>query len=118
LELSAASAISNSLTFSATGLPDGLVVDLNTAPFPARCQRRRLIVPVHVHFTVSDGTNSTSQDFAWKVAPITVNAITDQFNFDGTKYSLAVTAHYHGRALSSSAPRDYPMACRSTARPA
>src|SRR5438094_640775 len=53
-------------------------------------------LPDRVHVTASDGTNSTSQDFVWKVAPITVTAITDQFNFDGDEVSFAVTAHYHG----------------------
>jgi hypothetical protein len=97
LPLQAASASGSSLSFSATGLPDGLSINTSTGVVSGTLAADAVTTtPDVVAVTTTSGTNSTTQTFTWTVANITLTAVGDQLNHDGDTVSLALSAHYHG----------------------
>ena len=83
----------DTLTYTATGLPNGLAIDLNSGLITGT-----LIIngQFNVVVSVNDGTVSTDAAFQWNVLelnlPPALNAVADQTNFQGDTVSLQLSA--------------------------
>jgi hypothetical protein len=92
LALTASDAPGNTLTYSATGLPDGLSIDPAAGIISGTLQNDAASnTPYAVTATVSDGTASMSQTFNWTVNYVGVAAPGDQYNTGGDAVSLPIT---------------------------
>jgi hypothetical protein len=94
LALSGASASGGSLTWVATGLPDGLSVVASSGLITGTLTPGAAADgPFEVQVFVSDGTARSSGQFAWAVAPyVSLAPVTDQSNLEGDTVSLALSA--------------------------
>ncbi len=96
LSLSASDSAQNALTFSATGLPDGLTIDSYTGViFGAIAMDAVSATPYLVNTTATDsatGVNAT-QSFYWTVNPpvVTLYSPGDQSNLAGDTVNLSVS---------------------------
>src|SRR5207249_145713 len=82
------------LTYSATGLPPGLGIDTNSGLISGTiAPGAGNGAPYNVVVTISAGTLSVSQTFAWTVSNLlSVSGPEDQNNVGGDTVSLPVTA--------------------------
>jgi hypothetical protein len=82
------------LSYSASGLPDGLGIDSSSRVISGTLNPGTAADgPFSVTVTVSDGSNSTSQSFNWTVNPyVNLSYINDQAATEGTSFSLPVPA--------------------------
>jgi hypothetical protein len=109
LQVSAADADGDPLSYTATGLPPGLLLNQYSGEILGVVDLKAAAGgPYHVVLTASDGTNSASTSFDWAVAHVnlapTVHAVEDQRNAVGEPVSLAVQAQDpNGDTLSYSA---------------
>ena len=91
LQLTASDPDGEALTFSVTGLPNGLSINPATGLISG-------IVAANtggndaVAVTASDGTLSASQSFTWDVSHVFISSMADQSNLDGDAVSLPVSA--------------------------
>jgi VCBS repeat-containing protein len=93
---------SGSLTFSAAGLPDGLDIDAETGEISGTIDGSAVSSSPHlVTITASDGTHSSSQTFAWRVAVIVLPAPGNQSNLSADAVALTLAASYHGSGTLS-----------------
>jgi hypothetical protein len=90
LPISARDNQSGTLTYTATGLPSGLSIDSGSGLIAGAIgTTANTGSPYRVTVTVSDGTASSSQTFAWTVnGPLTLANPGDQTNSDGDTISL------------------------------
>jgi hypothetical protein len=96
LAVTAGDADSDSLTYTATGLPAGLGIDSSTGVIsgtvgPQAAQSS----PYTVSVSASDGRNADSTTFTWTVNDVTTPVVTDpgpQTSKEGDAVSLAITA--------------------------
>lgn len=90
LEIIAGNNVSNTLTFSATGLPDGLDIDAATGVISGTLQTAGQYT---VTVTLTGGDLPAETTFNWFVNTTPVVAdIADQVNAEGDEINLAVTA--------------------------
>ncbi len=93
LQLSASDVDSDSLSYTATGLPTGLTLDpiagtiSGTLPNSAASS-----TPYNVTVAASDSNASSSQSFTWTVNAVSLQNPGDQGNLDGDSVSLQLTA--------------------------
>jgi len=94
LTLSGTDAPGNTLTYSASGLPDGLsIADPSTGVISGTLQNDAASnTPYLVTATVSDGTASASATFNWTVNFVGVTNPSDQYNTAGDTVQLPITA--------------------------
>jgi hypothetical protein len=94
LQVTAADQNGLPLTYSADGLPDGLVIDPQTGLISGTIAVGAANGgPYFATVTATDGTSSDSQSFFWDVAsPVSVTPVGDQQNNEGDEVSLQVTA--------------------------
>jgi len=94
LTLSGTDAPGNTLTYSASGLPDGLsIADPSTGVISGTLQNDAAsATPYLVTATVSDGTASASATFNWTVNFVGVTNPSDQYNTAGDTVQLPITA--------------------------
>jgi hypothetical protein len=79
------------LTFSATGLPQGLNISSSGLISGTIATDAHTNSPYTVVVTASDGTNSASQSFTWNVTPVvTMTALGNQTNTMGNFANLQV----------------------------
>jgi cyclophilin family peptidyl-prolyl cis-trans isomerase len=85
---------SAALTFSATGLPDGLSIDPTSGMISGTISSgAHTSSPFTTTVTASDGTNSASQTFNWTVfSGVTVTSVPNQTNKEGDTVSVPVSA--------------------------
>jgi uncharacterized protein (TIGR03118 family) len=85
---------SGTVTFSATGLPDGLSIDQASGTISGTISSgASTSSPFTTTITAKDGTNSNSQTFTWTVFPgVAITAVPNQTNKEGDTVSLPVTA--------------------------
>ena len=82
------------LTYSATGLPGGTAIEPGTGVITGTIATNAYgLTPYQVTVTVSDGTSSASQSFAWTVGAIQLANPGDQTNAIGDAVSLPLVAH-------------------------
>jgi cyclophilin family peptidyl-prolyl cis-trans isomerase len=94
------------LTFSATGLPNGLIIDPATGTISGTiASGAHTSSPFTTTVTASDGTNTASQTFNWTVFPgVTITPVSNQTNKEGDTVSVPVSAKAaNSTALSFSA---------------
>ncbi len=97
LQVQATALAGGTLSYSATGLPAGLSISSTTGEISGTIDAGAAqAAPYAVAVTASDGTSSSSQTFAWTVAPVAVSSPGGQTNLTTDSVSLAVTASYHG----------------------
>ena len=101
LQLSAQTA-GGTLTYNASGLPDGLSINPSTGLISGTVAPGAAANgPFSVTVVAGNGTASASQTFTWTINPlITVSAIDDQSTVEGTVVALSVSA---SELVSSSA---------------
>ncbi len=82
------------LTFSASGLPNGLTIDPKTGLITGTISAGAANDgPLATTITASDGTSMASESFTWNVDSfVTVTQLPDQLNNEGDGVSLQVTA--------------------------
>ncbi|HEY7426509.1 MAG TPA: putative Ig domain-containing protein [Gemmataceae bacterium] len=101
LQVSATSP-SGTLSYSATGLPDGLSINSSTGLISGSLADDAVSdTPYTVTVTADDGTSSSSQSFSWTISAINLVAPDDQSNLDGDTVSLSLTTSYHGMGTLS-----------------
>ncbi len=85
---------SGTLTFSATGLPDGLSINSSTGEITGTVAASdAALSPYAVTVVASNGTNAASQALTWNVtAVVTLAAVSDRTNAEGDSVSLALSA--------------------------
>lgn len=88
------------LTYSASGLPDGLSINSSTGLISGTPTTANT-TPYTVTLMANDGTYSSSQTFAWTVSVINLVSPGDQANNDGDNVSLSLAAGYHGGGMLS-----------------
>ncbi len=82
----------SSLTYSAFGLPTGLMISSAGVITGTVAVGAAANSPYQVTATAQDGTYASSQTFTWNVsAPLTMNAIADQTNLEGGSVSLTIS---------------------------
>jgi len=102
----AGTGIFGTLTYSASGLPDGLSINPSTGLISGSLPPGAAADgPFSVTIAVSDGTNAASQQFTWNVNPVVnISALNGQSNNEGDSVSLQVSASDAlGRTLTYSA---------------
>ena len=94
LSLSAAYHGSGTVSYSGTGLPDGLSLNTSTGLVSGTLTNTAdADGPYSVTETATDGTHSATITFNWEVDPrVTVDAVDNQTNVKGDSVSFAVTA--------------------------
>ncbi len=94
LPLAASDTGSGTLTYAATGLPDGLTVSTTTGLISGSIlPGTSAYGPYVTTVTASDGSNSDSQTFTWTVSdPVTLAAVSNQTNTEGDTVSLSLSA--------------------------
>ena len=101
-----ASALSGTLSYSATGLPDGLSINSTTGEISGTIAEGAAEDGPYYLATVvaSNGTAADSQSLYWTVNPrVAVTAIDGQLNVEGDTVSLQVDASETGATLTYSA---------------
>ena len=90
--LAATDAPGNTLTYSATGLPDGLSIDPSAGVITGTLQNDAASdAPYNVTVSMTDGTEAASQSFSWTVNYVGVTNPGDQANAAGDLVSLPIT---------------------------
>ena len=92
--VSATDHLSNSLTYSATGLPAGLSIDPTTGTISGMIDNNTTSsTPYTVTATATDGTYSASATFTWTVkSAVVVTPPADQTSTEGDTVSVSVAA--------------------------
>jgi hypothetical protein len=80
------------LTYSATGLPDGLTIDSDTGEISGTITDAVSTTPYEVTITVDDGTTTTSTTFDWLLVPVALTDPGDQANIGEAVVSVNVAA--------------------------
>jgi uncharacterized repeat protein (TIGR01451 family) len=94
LQPSATSPSGAGLTYSVTGLPDGLTFSADTNTISGTIAPGAAVNgPFHPEVTASDGSTSSSLDFVWNVAPrIQFAPVDDQQNLEGDTVNVQASA--------------------------
>ena len=94
LPIYATSALSLPLTYSATGLPDGLSIDVHTGAIGGMLGvHADSGSPYQVTVAATDGTDSVSSNFQWSVSPaIVLLNPGNQQSIDATSVNLSIAA--------------------------
>ena len=93
LPISATTATGDALTYSVTGLPDGLSINANSGVISGTISSMAdTTAPYNVTVTVNDGSISASEYFDWTVSYLTLTNPGDQTNASGDTVSLVLTA--------------------------
>ncbi len=93
LPLVASDTGSGTLTYAASGLPDGLTVSATGLISGSIMPAHQAYGPFVTTVTASDGSNSDSQTFTWTVSdPVTLSAVSNQSNTEGAAVSLTLHA--------------------------
>ncbi len=94
LSLAAAYHGSGTVSYSATGIPDGLSLNTSTGSVTGTLTNTADVDgPYSVTETATDGTHSATITFNWEVDPrVTVDAVDNQTNVKGDSVSFTVTA--------------------------
>ncbi len=94
LPIAASDSSGGTLTYSATGLPAGLSIDVNSGLISGTVATGTAALgPYQTTVTVSDGPNTTNQPFTWNVSsPIAITPPGDQSNNEGDTVSLQISA--------------------------
>ncbi len=106
LQVQASDPDGDTLTYSATGLPDGLNVNTSTGLISGTIRPGAgADGPLTTTVSASDATDTTAQTFTWNVSsPVTVTSPGDRSNAEGDTVSLQVQASdLTGGTLSYSA---------------
>jgi len=85
---------SGTLSYSATGLPDGLTINGASGLVSGAVSATADVEgPFSVTVTASDGTSTATQTFNWTINPVvSVNSISDENSADGDSGTLSVSA--------------------------
>ena len=95
LALTASDSSAGTISYSASGLPAGLSINSSTGVISGTIGTAAA-ASNDTTVTASDGTYSSSQEFAWAVSTLDLPAIADQQNMDDDVVSLSAAASYHG----------------------
>jgi hypothetical protein len=89
-----ASGINGPLTYTASGLPDGLSIDSSTGVISGTIAAGAAANgPFTATVAATNGTDSSSQQFSWTVNPVvSFSSVSDQTNAEGDTVSLSASA--------------------------
>jgi hypothetical protein len=95
---------SNSIAYSASGLPSGLSINSTTGVISGTIgSTAHTGSPYTVTITGNDGTDTTSQTFQWDIARIALPNPGDQTDYEGLSASLGMVAVDHVGTINWSA---------------
>ncbi len=90
----ATDALSNALSFSATGLPSSLTIEMGTGVIYGTIDSADAgISPYAVTIYATDGTFTASQSFNWTIGRLVLTAPANQNNLEGSTVSLQLSGN-------------------------
>ncbi|HVS38569.1 MAG TPA: putative Ig domain-containing protein, partial [Gemmataceae bacterium] len=93
LNISATSTMGGTLSYSASGLPDGLTISSSTADISGTvASTASIVTPYDVAVTVGEGAISAGAYFVWTISHLTLADPGDQANLVGDSVSLPLSA--------------------------